>query len=90
MLSFDIINIYIIILGSQTADFVYHGLIYYTIENSHLETLGGSVSFQCGINIFSLFIYKLHQQLYHDMLCWFAQPILLMQDQDQVLKVFQV
>ena len=29
----------------------------------HLETLGGSVSFQSGINIFSLFIYKLHQQL---------------------------
>jgi hypothetical protein len=32
-------------------------------RNSHLKTLGGSVSFQCVINIFSLFIYKLHQQL---------------------------
>jgi hypothetical protein len=31
-------------------------------RNPHLETLGGSVSFQCGINIFPLFIYKLHQQ----------------------------
>jgi len=62
MLSFDIINIHIITLGSQIEEFVHHGLIYYTIENPHLETLGGSVSFQCGINIFSLFIYKLHQQ----------------------------
>jgi len=32
-------------------------------RNPHLETLGGSVSFQCRINIFSLFIYKLHQQI---------------------------
>jgi hypothetical protein len=62
MLSFDIISIHIITLGSQIEEFVHHGLIYYTIENPHLETLGGSVSFQCGINIFSLFIYKLHQQ----------------------------
>jgi len=62
MLSFDIINIHKITLGSQIEEFVHHGLIYYTIENPQLETLGGSVSFQCGINIFSLFIYKLHQQ----------------------------
>jgi hypothetical protein len=31
--------------------------------NPHLEILGGSVSFQYGINIFFLFIYKLYQQL---------------------------
>ena len=32
MLSFDIINIHIITLGSQIGEFVHHGLIYYTID----------------------------------------------------------
>ena len=32
-------------------------------RNPHLETLGGSVFFQCGKNIFSLFIYKLHNHI---------------------------
>jgi len=32
MLSFDIINIHIITLGSQIGEFVHHDLIYYTIE----------------------------------------------------------
>jgi len=61
MLSFDIINIHIITLGSQIGEFVHHGLILHN-RNPHLEILGGSVSFQCGIDIISLFIYKLHQQ----------------------------
>jgi hypothetical protein len=32
MLTFDIINIHIITLGSQIGEFVHHDLIYYTIE----------------------------------------------------------
>jgi hypothetical protein len=32
MLSFDIINVHIITLGSQIGEFIHHGLIYYTID----------------------------------------------------------
>jgi len=38
-------------------------------RNPHLETLGGSVSFQCVINI-PLFIYKLHQHVFLSFFPW--------------------
>jgi hypothetical protein len=62
---FYIINIHIITLGSLLGELVYYDfhLIYYTIETHTYKYIGGSVSFQCGIYIFScLSIYKLHQQ----------------------------
>jgi hypothetical protein len=37
MLSFDIINIHIIALGSQIGESVHHGLIYYIIETHTFE-----------------------------------------------------
>jgi len=56
---FYIINIHIITLGSLLGEFVYYDfhLIYYTIETHTYKYIGGSVSFQCGIYIFFMFIH---------------------------------
>jgi hypothetical protein len=57
VLFFDIINIYIITLGSSLEEFIHHDfyLIYFTIKTYTFKHLGGSVSFECGINFFYFF-----------------------------------
>lgn len=57
MLYFDIINIHIIKLRSLLRELInneFH-LFHYTIETHTCKNIGGSVSFQYGINIFFLY-----------------------------------
>jgi hypothetical protein len=59
VLSFDIVNIHIIALGSPLEELIYHGFhsIYYTIKSHIYKHLGGIFFFWCGIDIFSFFIH---------------------------------